>query len=133
MRTLVRCVIAFLAAFLLQSCAVIVSAQSAGNSGTISGIITDPSGAVVSGAMVTIDNPVSQYSRAGATDKSGHYQFPNVPFNPYHVTVTMTGFTSTVQEIDVRSVVPVTANLVLKVGGGSSTVTVAAGGDLIEN
>jgi Carboxypeptidase regulatory-like domain/TonB-dependent Receptor Plug Domain len=133
MRTLARCVVAFVAAFLLQSCAVTVLAQSVGNSGTINGIITDQSGAVVAGATVTIDNPVSQYSRSVATDKSGRYQFPNVPFNPYHMTVTMAGFGPTVQDVDVRSVVPVSANLSLKVGGGSSTVTVETGGDLIED
>jgi Carboxypeptidase regulatory-like domain/TonB-dependent Receptor Plug Domain len=133
MRTSARCVVAFLAAFLLQSCAPIISAQSVGNSGTISGTITDPSGAVVAGATVTIENPVSQYSRSAATDKTGHYQFPNVPFNPYHMTVTMTGFSPFVQDVDVRSVVTVTANIHLTVGGGSSTVTVEAGGDLIED
>jgi len=133
MRTSARRVVAFLAAFLLQSGAAIVFTQSAGNSGTISGTITDPSGAVVAGATVSIDNPVSQYSRSTASDKTGHYQFPNVPFNPYHLTVTMNSFTPYVQDVDVRSVVPVTANIKLKVGGGSSTVTVEAGGDLVED
>jgi hypothetical protein len=47
--------------------------------------------------------------------------------------VTMNGFASAVQDVDVRSVVPVSANISLKVGGGSSTVTVEAGGDLIED
>jgi Carboxypeptidase regulatory-like domain len=133
MRISARCVVAFLAAFLLQSAAVIVFAQSAGNAGTISGTITDPSGAVVAGATVSIDNPVSQYARSAVTDKAGHYQFPNVPFNPYHMTITMSGFASAVQDVDVRSVVPVIANMSLKIGGGSSTVTVEAGGDLLED
>jgi hypothetical protein len=133
MRTSVRCVIAFLAAFLLQSGVATIFAQSVGNSGTLSGTITDQSGAVIAGATVTIDNPVSQYSRSAVTDKSGHYQFPNIPFNPYHMTVTMAGFAPAVQDVDVRSVVAVLANLSLNVGGASSTVTVESGGDLIED
>ncbi len=133
MRTLVRRVVVPLAALFMQLAASLVFAQSAANSGTISGTIADPAGAVVSGATVTIDNPVSQYSRTAITDSSGHYQFPNVPFNPYHLTVVMSGFASAVQDVDVRSVVPVDVNIALKVAGGSSTVTVEGGEDLIEN
>ena len=131
MRTLVRFAIFFPVAFLLQLAA-ITYAQSS-NSGTISGTVTDPSGAVVPGATVTIDNPVSQYSRTAITDRSGQYSFPNLPFNPYHLTVTKAGFASAVQDVDVRSVVAVHASIALQVGSASSTVTVEAGGDLIEN
>ncbi len=131
MRTLVRFAIFFPVAFLLQLAA-FTYAQSA-NSGTISGTITDPSGAVVPGATVTIDNPVSQYSRTAITDRSGQYRFPNLPFNPYHLTVAKTGFASAVQDVDVRSVVAIHASIALQVGSASSTVTVEAGGDLIEN
>ena len=63
-----------------------------GNSATISGTVTDPSGAVVAGATVTIHDPVSQYERSATTDSSGSFSFPNVPFNPYHLSVTATGF-----------------------------------------
>ncbi len=133
MRTPAQRVVAFLAVLVLQLVVPYSFAQSTGSSGTISGTITDPSGAVIAGATVTIDNPVSQYTRSAATDKSGHYQFPNVPFNPYHMTVTMSGFVPATQDVDVRSVVPVITNVALKVGGGSSTVTVESGGDLIED
>ena len=108
-------------------------AQSTGNSGTISGTVTDPTGAVVSGATVTIHNPVSQYERTITTDKTGHFQFPNVPFNPYHLTVTMTGFSSAAQDVDVGSVVPVSANVNLKVGSAANTTVVVTGEDLVEN
>jgi Carboxypeptidase regulatory-like domain/TonB-dependent Receptor Plug Domain len=108
-------------------------AQSAANSGTISGMITDPSGAAVPGAAVSITNPVSEYARTATTDSAGHYRFPNVPFNPYHLTVTMTGFASAAKDLDVRSVVPVNVSISLKVGAASSTVTVEGGEDLVEN
>lgn len=132
MRTSVCCVVVSLAALLLQSVAIPSFAQSAGNSGTISGTITDASGAVVPGAVVTIENSVSQYSRSAITDRSGNYQLPNVPFNPYRLEVTAGGFTPAAEEVDLRSLVPIIANLTLEVGGTSSTVTVEAGGDLVE-
>ena len=61
----------------------VLLAQS--NSGTVTGTVTDPSGAVVSGASVSISNPVSEYSRKVVTDKAGHYQFTSLPLNPYHL------------------------------------------------
>jgi hypothetical protein len=112
---------------------VLVSALYAqSNSGLVSGVVTDPSGAVVPGATVSIQNPVSQYSRTTTTDKAGHFQFPNVPFNPYHLTVVMPGFGSVVQDVDINSVVAVNLTVPLKVSAASSTVTVE-GEDLVEN
>src|SRR5579883_1315849 len=111
----------------------VLLAQSTGNSGTISGTVTDPTGAVIPGATVTIHNPVSQYERTLKTDKTGHFQFPNVPFNPYHLTVTMSGFSNAAQDLDVNSIVPVTANISLKLGEASNTTVVVTGEDLVEN
>jgi Carboxypeptidase regulatory-like domain/TonB-dependent Receptor Plug Domain len=120
---------------LAVSCtAAIASAQSVGNSGSINGTVTDPSGAVVPGVQVEIHNPVSGYDRAATTDASGHFEFTNVPFNPYHLTVTGPGFAPYVQDVEPRSTVPVTLNVKLQVEGASTSVTVEAnGGDLVEN
>ncbi len=68
------------------------SAQTSGSSGTIQGVVTDPSGAVIPGATVEIHNPVSGYNRTATSDGSGKFSLPNVPFNPYHLTVTGKGF-----------------------------------------
>ncbi|MGH9596946.1 MAG: carboxypeptidase-like regulatory domain-containing protein, partial [Edaphobacter sp.] len=57
-------------------------AQAAGNSGTINGTVTDATGAIVPGAKVSIENPVSGYSRTAISDSAGHYQLTNVPLNP---------------------------------------------------
>ena len=81
--------------------------QSGGSSGSISGTVLDPTGAVVPNATVDIHNPVSHFVRSTTTDKSGNFTLPNVPFNPYHMTVKVEGFSSTAQDVDVRSVVPV--------------------------
>jgi len=105
-----------------------------GNSSTISGTVLDPSGAVVANATVAIHDPVSGYQRSATTDRSGNFSFPNVPFNPYHLTVTAKGFASYVQDVDVRSTVPVSLKISMQLAGTSTTVTVEAdAGDLLEN
>jgi hypothetical protein len=109
-----------------------VSAQS-GNSGAISGTVLDPTGAVVPNATIQIHNPVSHFDRSTTADKSGNFNLPNIPFNPYHMTVSAEGFAKTAQDVEVRSVVPVSVNVTLPVLGTSTTVNVEAGGDLVEN
>jgi hypothetical protein len=108
-------------------------AQSAGSAGTVYGTVTDATGAIVPGAAVTISNPVSGYNRATTSDASGHYQFTNLPFNPYHLAVSMPGFASYSQDVDVRSTVPVTLKNVLGVGANSTVIDVTAGADLVES
>jgi hypothetical protein len=108
-------------------------AQSGGNSTSVNGTVVDPSGAVVPNAAVEIRNPVSGLVRDAVTDSAGKFTIANVPFNPYHLTVMESGFASFVQDIDVRSVVPVSLNITLQVKGATETVTVEAGEDLVEN
>jgi len=109
-------------------------AQSGGSSTSVNGTVVDPSGAVVAFASVEIHNPVSGFARATATDGSGKFTIPNVPFNPYHLTVIGRGFAAYSQDIDVRSVVPVNLNINLQITGSAETVTVeATGEDLLEN
>ena len=110
-----------------------VNAQSGGSSGSISGTVLDPTGAVVPNATVNIHNPVSHFDRSTTTDKSGNFSIPNVPFNPYHMTVAAEGFAKTAQDVEVRSVVPLSVSVSLQVSGSTTSVTVEAGGDLVEN
>src|ERR1700758_1245475 len=111
----------------------IAHAQS-GNSTSITGTVLDPSGAVVVGAGVEVRNPVSGYSRSAVTDAAGKFTIPNVPFNPYHVTVTGEGFAPYAHDVDVKSSVPINLSINLKVTGSSEVVTVeSTAEDLLEN
>jgi hypothetical protein len=113
---------------------ILCAAQGAqAQSASISGTVVDPSGGVVVNATVTIHNPVSGLERSATTDISGNFTFPNVPFNPYHLSVTAKGFESYAQDVEIRSAVPLSVPITLKVEGASSTVTVEGGGDLLEN
>ncbi|HEU5404107.1 MAG TPA: carboxypeptidase-like regulatory domain-containing protein, partial [Terriglobales bacterium] len=128
MRACLRDAVLFLLAFVvhtifLSSPAV---AQAGAASGTITGTVTDPTGAVVPGANVTIENPVSQYERTTKTDSSGGFQFTNVPFNSYHLTVAMTGFNSLAKDVQVRAAAPITVPVTLTVGAAAMTVQVTA-------
>src|SRR5215469_8495455 len=119
--------------FLLVTLALLATAANAqSNSGTISGAITDPSGAIVPNASVQISNHVSGYTRSFTTDSSGQFHFYNVPFDHYQLTVTMTGFAATSKSVDVHSVVPITLPIQLAIADASTTVNVEGGADVIE-
>jgi hypothetical protein len=108
-------------------------AAQTSNSGTVRGQVLDPSGAAIVGATVEIQNPVSGYTRSASTDSQGNFGFDNLPFNPYHLSVTAPRFQATAQDVDVRSPVPIAVNISLKIGTSATTVTVTGESqDLIE-
>jgi hypothetical protein len=109
------------------------NAQSGGSSGSINGTVLDPSGAVVANAAVEIHQAVSGYDQTTISDNNGKFSFSNVPFNPYHMSVTAAGFAPYAQDVEIRSVVGTNVKVSLAVAGASDTVTVEAGGDLVEN
>ena len=122
--------------FLALSLSILFLAPSdrAQSSGTIEGIVKDASGAAIPNATVEIHNPVSQFERTTTTDNDGKFRFTSVPFNPYHLTVTASGFSSFAQDVDVRSIVSVNLTANLKVASAETSVTVQGeAGDLLEN
>lgn len=105
-----------------------------GNSGSIEGVIKDPSGAEIANAKVDISDPVSGFSREVTAGSDGAFRFTNVPFNTYHLVVTASGFASFTQDVDVRSSVPTTLEVCLKLGTATTTVSVESKAeDLVEN
>jgi hypothetical protein len=105
-----------------------------GNAGSIEGVVKDPSGAAIVGAAVEISYPVTGFHRESTTGSDGSFRFTNVPFNPYHLTVTAAGFENYTQDVDVRSSVPTGVQISLKIGTATTSITVeATGADLLEN
>jgi Carboxypeptidase regulatory-like domain/TonB-dependent Receptor Plug Domain len=121
----------------LLAAAVLLLAASSfaqGNSGSIDGVVKDPSGSSIAGATVEITYAVSGFHREATTGTDGAFRFTNIPFNPYHMVVTATGFNSFTQDVEVRSTVPASVQISLKLGTANTSVTVEAnGGDLVEN
>src|SRR5450755_3377342 len=91
------------ATFLLLSILALCLSADAQSGSSVTGTVLDPSGAVVIGATVEMRNPVSGFSRTTTTDVLGRFSFSNVPFNPYHLTVTAKGFVQDVEDVDLRS------------------------------
>jgi hypothetical protein len=88
----------------------------------------------VPNARVEIRNSVSGFDRSTVTDSAGKFEFTNIPFNPYHLTVLAAGFASYAQDVEPRSSVPVIVSIKLDIAGSTTAVTVEAeGGDLVEN
>jgi hypothetical protein len=107
--------------------------QSASNAGTVTGVVTDPSGAVVANATVTLTNAISGLTRTVSSDNSGTYAITNLPFNTYRLTITAPTLAPSSASVDVQSTVPVMHDATLQIAAASTTVEVtASSGDLIE-
>jgi hypothetical protein len=122
----------FIFILVLSVCVAVPALFGQSNSGIVAGTVTDPAGAVVPGATVSVQNPVSGYSRTMVTDSAGHFQFPNLPLNSYHLTATAAGFGSVAQDANVSSPIPVNLKIALKLEGASTTINVEAE-DLLNN
>jgi len=107
-------------------------AQSA-SSGTVSGAITDPSGAVVAGATVTLTDTATNTSRTAASNATGRYFFADVTPSTYSVSVSKAGFSTVKADNQVVQVgLGLTVNLALQVGGANVVVEVSAVGNELQ-
>ena len=91
------------------------------------GTVTDPQGAVITSAVVTLSNAGTGFTRAVTTDQRGEYQFVQVAPGTYTILVEMAGFAK-LTRTDVQLLVntPTTLDLRLELGKASETVNVAA-------
>lgn len=105
----------------------------AGGAGTVNGALTDPTGAVIPNANVSLSNAVSGFSRNVTTDASGQFTFTNIPFGNYQIDAQTSGFAPLSQSVPVQSAVAVSLKLIMHIAGASSTVTVEATGPLVED
>lgn len=96
-------------------------------SGSVTGQVTDVTGAAVAGAQVTLLRPSQGVSRTVTTNGEGQYTFDNVPLGTYEVDTTATGFQKSVLKNVVVNVATATRGDVhLKTGNVSETVEVSA-------
>ena len=100
---------------------------------SMTGAVTDATGAVIPGTLVTLSNPSTGVSYTQTTDNLGSYRFLSVPPNPgYKVTFAHAGFTTqVVSDITLNVATTRTQNARLAVGGTSQTVQVSAGSDIV--
>ncbi len=114
---------------LVGFCATNVNAQF---SATISGTVTDSTGAVVSGAMVTVKDADTGAIRTTASDSGGHYQVTSLPVDTYEIDVSKQGFSQGVRTgIHLAVGQDAVANVTLAVGELNQQVTVNADAPLV--
>ena len=78
--------------------AIPVMARAQAVSGTIYGVVRDPSQAAVAGASATVRNADTNYTRSSQTSPEGDFRFPSLPLGSYTLTVVHPGFGQFVQE-----------------------------------
>ena len=98
------------------------------NTGTVLGTITDPSGAVVPGASITLNQIGTSSMRTTVTNDAGHYFFANVDPGQYRISLSKEGFATTKSQVEVKVGQSATLNLSMQVGTTSTTVEVQTTG-----
>jgi hypothetical protein len=117
---------------LLLICFVPLAFGQAGR-GSISGLVSDPSGAIIPGARVVAQSQATGVKLSTVSTAAGLYSFISLAPGSYQVTATATGFDTLVAK-DIRVSVDqvTTANLALKIGSVSEVVTVNESTALVE-
>ncbi len=121
----------FFAALLTALLSVAASAQSTG--GRITGRVTDPSGAVVPDATVTITNDATGVSNHTESNKNGDYAFPTVAVGTYTIEFEASGFKKlTRKQVSLDLNETLTINGALPLGSASETVEVSSEAPLVD-
>lgn len=100
--------------------------------GVVKGVVSDPAGALLSGADLTLDNSLTGFHASTTTADRGEYLFDNVPFGSYVLRTNVAGFQSVAQTVSVRSNIPVVANVKLGIAGVTESVSVVADEPLVQ-
>ncbi len=104
----------------------VASAQNT-SSGTVTGTVTDPSGALVPGATITLVDPTTKKTITTTTSKAGTFLVQDVQPAAYNVTASKAGFaTDQIIALPVSVGTQTTANFTMAVGSESTTIEVQA-------
>ena len=122
--------------FLIASVVLVLclGAFAQGGAGELTGLVTDTTGAVVSGVQVKLTNTATGEVRTTVTGPSGNYSFPALPIvGTYTLEVASKGFKSTkVQNVVVSVGTITTRDVKLEVGAATEQVTVEAGQQIVQ-
>jgi len=107
--------------------------QAQENTGALSGVVKDETGAALPGARVSISSPTLVRPLQSTTDQAGVYRFPKLPIGSYTVTVEQNGFKTTKHEdINLRLGDELKLDVTLATGAVTETVTVSASAEAID-
>lgn len=100
--------------------------------GSISGQVEDPKGALIQGAKVTVSNDATGYKLDTTTSEQGTFSVPDLPPADYKVTIQAPGFASYINRVTVRVGFATPINARLEVGPTTTEVTVLATGESVD-
>jgi hypothetical protein len=122
----------WLVLFVFTVASITAFAQNAISTGSISGQVTDESGAVVVGAAVTADSVAAGVKLNTKTNGTGFYRFSSLSVGTYNVSVSQTGFKTTIiDNVLVQVGQNTAANATLQVGKLTESVTITGEAPLI--
>lgn len=114
----------YVLSLLLIQIALAAFAMAQTATGSIRGIVSDPSKAIITGARVTITNKDTGAERATKTNSAGEFQFSLLQPGEYEIKVTAQGFKSYIAPIKLQVGESITSDFSLEVGGANETVVV---------
>jgi hypothetical protein len=103
-----------------------IPTQAQSFTGSISGAVSDPSGAVVNNATVTLTALATGQTRTVTTNHAGEYNFPSLPPGEYKIRIAASGFTTGEISAQLAVAQQLRADAQLKVGAESETVNISA-------
>src|ERR1700730_10893471 len=122
----------WLALFIFPTLSITVFAQNAISTGSISGRVTDPTGAVVVGATVTAESVAAGVKPTTKTNGTGFYSFPSLSVGAYNISVSQPGFkTAIIDNVLVEVGQNTAGNATLQVGNLTESVSITGEAPLI--
>jgi Carboxypeptidase regulatory-like domain/TonB dependent receptor/TonB-dependent Receptor Plug Domain len=123
-----RCVFYFSVLFFLT----VYSSAAQSPVGTISGIVNDPTGAVIAGAEVLIINDATRVQYPGKSNQEGIYVVSSLPPGPYRIQVSKAGFKTIIKpDVTLNVQDALALNFMLPLGAVSEIVTIEGGAPLV--
>ena len=112
--------------------AIAISAQVT-TTGSISGSVIDPTGALVADATVTTKNAETAIENTATTSENGTFTIPQLQRGVYRVIIEHSGFKKAeITNVKVNVGAPTTVNVTLEVGTPQETVTIIGGGEILQ-
>ena len=102
------------------------SARAQFDTATVLGIVTDPSGAVVSHSQVALRNTATGALSTATSDERGEFRFIDVPIGPYELKVTAAGFQVATAKFELTVGAHQRVDVPLRVGAATASVTTTA-------
>ena len=102
-------------------------------SASLTGVVSDTTGAVVPGAAVSVTSTATNVTVEGVTNSAGQFSFPALPVGTYRVTVSLAGFkTSVANDVRVLGAQPTDLSVTLAVGVFTDRVDVNSRNELVQ-